>query len=334
MFDDFESAFDGLGGVFRVPICIPLDEDGYMDRKCPHPSCGHLFKVLFDDWETKIPEEQAFCPLCRHGTERNDFTTPEFDAYVGDVAQNFAAGLIDDAMSQAAQSFNRSQPRGGFIEMSMTYERGHQPIMMPFETEAAMRQKFACEKCDCHYASIGAAFFCHACGHNSARTTFDQTLALVRKNLLAFDSVSEVIGEKFDADMARDFLREFYEGSIGRIVGAFQLLAEAVFDELPNRSQFKPRRNVFQNLSESSDLWEKAGKGRYEDILDSREYNQLVVLFQRRHILEHREGIVDQSYIDNSGDRTYVVGQRLVIVKQDVEVLLLLLEKLGVHIRN
>jgi hypothetical protein len=42
------------------------------------------------------------------------------------------------------------------------------------------------------------------------------------------------------------------------------------------------------------------------------------LLFQRRHVISHRQGIVDQTYIDRSGDSSYTVGQRLVVRDADV----------------
>ena len=43
-----------------------------------------------------------------------------------------------------------------------------------------LRQHFACESCGCRYSSLGAAFFCPACGHNSAKTTFAKAVHTVR----------------------------------------------------------------------------------------------------------------------------------------------------------
>lgn len=334
MFGDFERALRGLDGSVEIPISIPLDDDGYLDRVCPNTNCRHEFKVLFDDWESKVPNDRAYCPLCRHNTDPTDFNTPELDAHISDVAQAYAAGVIDQAMTDAARAFNRSQPRDGFIKMSMSYHPGGTPVIFPVAAADSMRQRFTCEACGCRYASIGAAFFCPACGHNSARSTFDQTIELVRKNVAALESIRTTIANQFDDDAARDFVRETLEALIGRLVSAFQRLAEALFDELPNRAQFNPRRNVFQNVAESSDLWEQAGKGRYEHALDPQEFSDFVILFQRRHVLEHREGIVDQAYIDKSGDRSYAPGQRLVITRSDVERLVDVAEKLARHLRK
>jgi hypothetical protein len=260
MFDDIERMLGGLENTIRIPISIPLDDDGNLDRLCPHPQCRHAFKVLFDDWEAKVSNEKAFCPLCRHDAEPTDFNTPELDEYIGEVSLAHAAGLIDDTMSRMAQAFNATQSRNDFISVKMSYEPGARPVLMPPEAAEQMRQKFECEQCSCHYSSVGAAFFCPACGHNSSRSTFDQTVALVRKVLASIDDIAATVEKKPDSDSAKDYVRETLEGLVGRLIGAFQRLAEAVFDEHPHRAQFKPRRNVFQLPHQN--LWVNSGSGR------------------------------------------------------------------------
>lgn len=48
--------------------------------------------------------------------------------------------------------------------------------------------------------------------------------------------------------------------------------------------------------------------------------------FQRRHLVEHNNGLVDQRYIDKSGDISYQVGQRIVIKEKDINELLHIIE--------
>jgi len=51
--------------------------------------------------------------------------------------------------------------------------------------------------------------------------------------------------------------------------------------------------------------------------------------FQQRHLLAHRDGFVDQDYIDRTDDVACSVGQRLVIWEQSIIQLAGLIEKLG-----
>jgi ribosomal protein L37AE/L43A len=81
----------------------------------------------------------------------------------------------------------------------MSYEPGARPVLMPPEAAEQMRQKFECEQCSCHYSSVGAAFFCPACGHNSSRSTFDQTVALVRNVLASIDDIAATVEKKLDS---------------------------------------------------------------------------------------------------------------------------------------
>ncbi|MBN1511807.1 MAG: hypothetical protein JXB13_07315 [Phycisphaerae bacterium] len=50
--------------------------------------------------------------------------------------------------------------------------------------------------------------------------------------------------------------------------------------------------------------------------------------------ISHQQGIVDQTYLDRSGDRSYSVGQRLVVREADVLELVDLLQKLTVGLRG
>ena len=330
--DDFN--LDDLERGVRVPISIPLDDDGNFDRVCPNKDCRHEFKVLFDDWRDKVPDAAAYCPVCGKQSEPTTFNTPDLDRYIEEVGMAFAMGIVDRSMEQMARDFNRSQSRGGFISMSMDYRPGVKPVPIPSSAAEQMRQQFTCEKCSCKYASIGAAFFCPACGHNSAQSTFDQTLSIVRRNIDSLDHVEAAVLAGQGKDAARDFVREMLEGQLGRLVGAFQRLAEAIFDQLPGRSSIKVRRNAFQNLQESSDLWEQAGKPRYENVLSAKNYARLNTLFQRRHVLEHREGIVDQQYVDRSGDIAYKPGERILVSKTDIGDTADLIELLAIELRK
>src|ERR1700730_3121190 len=93
-------------------------------------------------------------------------------------------GIIGQRRSQDATDFNRRQ-RPGFINISMSYKPGTPTLIVPISAAEELRQKFTCEQCGCRYSSLGAAFFCPACGHNSAESTFSQTIEKGQKSLSA-----------------------------------------------------------------------------------------------------------------------------------------------------
>ena len=232
-------------------------------------------------------------------------------------------------MKRTANQFNRSQPCGGFLQISMGVPGGPTVIVLPMAATESMRQRIECVSCGCRYAVIGAAFFCPACGHNSVGEIFSRTLDAIRGSL----NVLEIIRASIDdPDTANDTCRFVVENGLQNAVAAFQRYLGALYDRIgATRS---PRRNAFQNLREGSDIWKFATGTEYSDYLDDQELSELGIYFQQRHLLAHRQGLVDQNYIDRSGDSTYGVGQRLVVSTESVRGCVDLVGKLGTALAN
>ena len=333
MFDKLINELKKLERGVEIPVNLPIDNDGFLDRECHSEVCHAEFKVLFQDWKEKVSDEKVFCPICRHEAPSSEWNTDEQDVYIRATAVAHVQDVIHSALTEDTRRFNYAQ-RPGFVQISMSAKRGTHSIIVPIEAAKAMRQQFSCDVCGCHYASIGVAFFCPACGHNSAVLTFSKTIETVRKIVAQAPSIRTTLAKEFDDDLAQDSVRITLEDSLVRLVGAFQQYADALFDMLPNCDSYKRRKNIFQNLTESSALWLSAvGKG-YENMLLASELEYLECLFQRRHLIAHRNGIVDQEYLDKSKDRTYSIGQRLVVQDTDILRLADLLSKLAEALRK
>ena len=171
---------------------------------------------------------------------------------------------------------------------------------------------------------IGAAFFCPACGHNAAELVFSQSLTGIRNSLGALVAVRAAIP---DRDTAKTTARLIMENGLQNAVTAFQRYAEALYAKHPTAP--KARRNAFQNLAEGSNLWHAAFGKRYSDHLTAADLTALMRAFQQRHLLAHRQGLVDEDYITRSGDTAYRLGQRIVIREGTIHECLELIEKLA-----
>lgn len=325
MFDELQRLITQLDGMkVTVPAEIAADEDGYIDRECPSEECMFSFKVHEVDWRDIARDEEVFCPFCGHTADAGKWWTTEQVDELQKRAIARVHGMIGDAMSKDAAAFNRRQPRGGFITMKMNVKPGVRELVLPASVADPMQLKLTCEKCSCRSAVIGSAFFCPSCGHNSADRVFRQSLGTIRASLTAIHAIRTGIS---DADAAENTVRFLIEAGLQNAAMAFQRFAEALYQRQPSPSQV--RRNAFQNLFEGSRIWRDAfGKG-YDDHLNVAELTELSRLFQQRHLLAHREGIVDADYIAKSGDTTYREGQRLVIRERSVVHALNLVEKLG-----
>lgn len=190
----------------------------------------------------------------------------------------------------------------------MRVDNQPQHVPLPAAATEPMRLKITCPACACRYAVIGAAYFCPACGRNAADQVFAQTVNGIRRSIEALDAVRAAIP---DRDTAENTVRLIVENSLQSVVTAFQRCAEAIFVGLPSAPTM--RRNAFQNISEGDQLWQTATGKTYADHLKPEELAALQRTFQQRHLLAHRQGLVDQDYITRSGDTRYKVDQRIVV---------------------
>lgn len=323
MFDELLRELRKLEGTTLIPVSLQTDVDGYFDRVCPSEECLFEFKVHTDDWRNKVREEEAFCPFCGHTAEAVKWNTPQQAEHLRDAVIARLQQRIGSAMQRDAKNWNRRQPANSFISMTMSVDSRPQQILLPPPAAEPMRLRITCSSCDCRYAVIGAAFFCPACGHNAADLMFSQTVAGIRNALDALPSVREAIPDKDSADTT---VRLIIENGLQNTVTAFQRYAEVLYARFPASSA--PRRNAFQNLKEGSDLWNAATGKSYDGYLGSKEQATLLRYFQQRHVLAHRQGLVDSDYITRTGDTTYRPGQRLVVREAAVRDCLTIVEKL------
>ena len=126
MFDEFIRELRKLEQPVSVEIDMPLDEKGYYDRKCPNQACASDFKVLFQDWREKVPDEFAVCPKCGRKTDPSDFNTDWQEHYIAEYARAYMSQRLDDAFSRAARRTRPRQIAGGLfnMQMSVSYKAG------------------------------------------------------------------------------------------------------------------------------------------------------------------------------------------------------------------
>lgn len=338
MFEEFIRELRGLEmtrGV-RVPIDMPIDDKGYLDRKCPHRECGAEFKVLFDDWRAKVPQEAAFCPKCGRKDDPTEFNTDWQNRYIQEFATAYAKEQLNKAFSRAARRTRPKKLSAGLfdIQMKVTYRAGPTPVVLPPSADDVLRQDFECDQCGCRHSAIGTGYFCPACGHNSATKDFDHTIETTQKAIEGIEDIKRALTDKYDEDVAENVVHQILEDQIENLVTAFQRVSEALFAELPNASHFNWDHNLFQRLNDGSELWIRAtGKG-YDSVLSAAELNELTIMIQRRHKIGHSQGMVDQRYLDRSGDPSYLAGQRLVIAAHHVTRLAGIIRKLATGLRN
>ncbi len=64
------------------------------------------------------------------------------------------------------------------------------------------------------------------------------------------------------------------------------------------------------------------------DLVSDAAWTALSIVFQQRHVLVHRNGMIDQQFVDRVPNTAQRVGQRLIVGREDAERALDTLEEL------
>ena len=314
-----------------IPIELISDEKGYFDRECPNENCLYTFKIKMQDWKDKVSAEEVHCPMCGHiDTSEKWWTQAQLDS-ASKIASDYVMDMISGELDKIFGRLARSTRGNKFVKI--TYKPGkrisfsNNPIGQSEEWETEIE----CDKCGTRYSVIGSAYFCPCCGNNSAISVFDESLDSIEKMLESLGEMKELLTNSYGRDKAETMSRSLLESSLGDIVSAFQKFAECVYKQ---KSSEKVRVNDFQIVEKGSNLFlDATGKG-YDEWLTKQEIERMNLLFQRRHIIEHNAGIIDEKYVEKSSDPAYVVGQRIIVRKEDAQELLRIIKKLSMGLKS
>lgn len=315
MFEKLLRELADLNGK-KIGIPIETDEDGFIDKECPDQECMFGFKVHKEDWKNIFKDESVFCPMCGNESTSDSFWTTEQLRNANRQAGEYIQGKIHNAMKEDARNFNSRQRKGGWISMSMSVT-GHTPqkIILPIPSQEIFDHKIKCEKCESRYSVIGSAFFCPGCGHNSVEQTFNNTINKIESSINNIPTIRKALNE-ISKDESENTCQTLIEKCFLDSVVAFQRYSDVMYKKHKN-SKSKIPFNAFQKIDVGGELWQALFNESYKDWLTEIEFARFTILFQRRHLLQHTEGIVDEKYITNSSDTKYKIGQRIVVKERD-----------------
>ena len=311
----------------EIPITIHSDEKGYFDRECPNENCLYTFKINMQDWKEKVSDDEVHCPMCGHIDTADKWWTQEQLESMQEIAASYAMSMITKELDKAFGKLARSTRNNKFLKI--TYKPSKKITFQnnPIGQSEEWETDITCEKCGTRYSVIGSAYFCPCCGHNSAVSAFNESTDSIEKMLKSLPEMKQLLTESYGRDKAETMCRGLLESSLGDIVSSFQKFASCHYDKLTGEIS---RVNDFQIVEKGSQLFKDAtGKG-YEEWLSDKELHDMIMFFQRRHLIEHNNGMVDQKYVDKSGDNSYVIGQRLVVKESDAYALLAIIKKLAI----
>ncbi len=285
MLQKIEKFHADLLNLSQVPFTQVPDKDGMIDKACPAEACGKPFKVNQEDWTNIFKDEVVYCPFCRKDAPAKEFQPSEQRAA---LVESIRGAIMDDWYEGIPMTSREFFAYNG-DEFSL---------------------KITCEKCAAKYAVVGGAFFCPCCWHHAVRKYAKESIEQIEKKVVKLAALQQALEAAFSKDEAAEHARKILEHALTECIGTLQSYSETRYNEL---SAAPAPFNVFQQVEKSNRLWKNLRGEGFDDWLTSAEIDFLFLCTQKRHLLEHKGGIVDRPYLDKTGDTTYQVQQRLVI---------------------
>ena len=290
-----------------ISISIPPDENRFTGRECPRPDCEGYFKIELGTG-LKGRGLPCHCPYCGHAAEHDQFWTKEQIEY----ARSVAIQRITDAFHADLKELEFDhKPKGAFgIGVSLKVERGRRPPVHYYR-ERKLETEVVCTNCTLRYSVYGVFAFCPDCGQHNSLQILDKNLEVVDKMLEMATREEEILAEKLIENALEDCVSTF--DGFGREL--CRVHANKA------RNPAKAERTNFQNLEAARwacrDLFEidlSAG-------VEAEDWRAAVGAFQKRHLIAHRLGVIDQDYINRTGDSSVIVGRKINVDAGDVKAL-------------
>ena len=306
----------------NIKISIPMrnDDEGFFGRECPNKECLGYFKIeLGTGLQGK--DLPCYCPYCGHTGPHDTFWTQDQLEYARRAAMREVQKHVGNMLKSAFPP-SRSR-RGDFISISFEYKPGR-PLPLYRYEEKQLQTALVCSECGLRYAVYGVFGYCPDCGSHNSLQILDTNLDLASKELALASTIEGSLANQLVTDALENGVSAF--DAFGREIFRVNSDLAAATDEAARMS--------CQNLESLKLRVSKIFGIDLASPFTADEWRLLVQGFQKRHLIAHRMGVIDQSYINATGDLGGVVGRKVDIDSAEVAVVLQLVRRLGQHVQD
>jgi hypothetical protein len=309
-----------MSDTIKFSIPMKNDEEGFFGRECPNEECLGYFKVELGTG-LKGEDLPCHCPYCGHVGPHDTFWTQDQLEYARSAAMREVQKYVGDMLKKTLPP---SRPRrGDFISITFQYKPGR-PLPLYRYEEKQLETALICSECGLRYAVYGVFGYCPDCGSHNSLQILDTNLDLAVKELELASTLEGALADQLVADALENGVSAF--DAFGRELFSVNSGLAAASDEAARIS--------CQNLESLKSRVSKLFGIDLPSPFTIDEWRLLVQGFQKRHIIAHRMGVVDQAYINTSGDLRAVVGRKVNLDSEEVMVVLLLVRRLGRHAQD
>jgi len=282
-----------LGGIGQpwnpppIPGCFPVfiasDSHGKFGHNCPQ--CKGYWRS--GPWP-------SMCPYCATTAPDHQFLSEAQLRYVHHYCEVLSNALDSGADGKVV------------IDMDVVADAvrgaGEKPAF--YVSEQSQQRKFTCQACGQFNDILGRFGYCSACGTRNDLADFEGQVVETIRGRLNDGTTPE--------DCLRDAVASFdsFMAQIAKQLVALVPLTERRKSRL-SKQRFYDVEEIQTTFKNWFDIDVFAG-------MKEEEVRSVARMFYRRHVYEHTGGEVDQKYLDDTGDTTVRLKQRIHETKQDV----------------
>ena len=305
-----------MNDTIKFSVPIEPDEEGMIGRECPQSNCEKYFKIKGG---TGIQNNPAmFCPYCCYKGTQDQFFTKEQIEYAQSLALRHVTGMIDRELKK----MERHSFKSPFFSLSIKVKSTPSPIK--YYVEKKLQENIACENCGCEYAIYGVFAICPDCGNHNIFQIFSKNLNLIKKQLTLEDELNNKFGESSRSDideLMKDIREKMVEDTCENAVTVFETFCKEAYRLSKNDAtnpSLRLQGNLFQSLDRTKDIFSSQFNIDIFTSLPGDKIDELYLLFNKRHILTHNLGIIDQKFLQNTGLQQSILSHKVEISKQEV----------------
>lgn len=306
-----------FGSHEEFNISLPSDADGYTGRECPN--CGNYFKIMFGTGLKDI--EKCYCPYCGGHEHQSQFHTAAQIEYAKSVVVNKVTRRVNSRLDNMARDFNRRNRHGrGLLKLSMDVKTSSVRIRYP--TESELETNVLCSSCTLKYAVYGVYGFCPDCGRHNVQQFLHTNLQIATRMLELRETVETSLSDTLIAN------------ALTSVVAALDGFGREVCRAFASKSSNPPKAEEirFQNLERVQTQVKALFGFDIASSIPSSYWETAKRCFQKRHLLEHKSGVVDEEYLAQSNDQSARLGRKIALTASEVEELISIVRRLGEHI--
>jgi len=312
----------GTSSNMKLGVPPPRTPDGRVYRFSPnqdaHPRHFVIGEVvanvaLTDKLRTRMKHEprtkQTVCPYSGTVADDDAFTHPDDVKAALEMVKHAAAQDVEEAVTEMFKNaFKGSSSRGGLISMTASVKRGAPKPKPHFGRQDLMRE-LVCDHCGRDYGVFAIGLFCPDCGAPNVRLHFAREAELVDDQV----SLAEEIGTEKE-ELAYRLLGNAHED----VLTAFEATLKAVYVYGKTRAGANPLPKVgndFQNVDKTFQRFRELNLNPFEELTEP-EMAALRLNIQKRHIIGHNLGVVDDKFAIHANDAK--VGETVHLVGEDI----------------